>query len=280
MARTIDQIQNSIIVEKEATPELSALTSQSRRSEWRLWARIIATIQAYSEQLFDVFKAQIEALLAKGAPSTPLWIQDQVFKFQYDATNPQVLVMDNYAPAYTVVDETLRIVTRCSVKTDFSNTVNVKVAKSETPEPLGSSEKSALQDYVTMIGTAGITYLVISSDSDKLYVEADVYYRGQYSAIISDSVQTAITNFLSDIPFDGKLLVSDLEIAIKNVAGVKDVVLKNVYARKDTTLFASATKLIENNCVILRGWDTIAGYIVPETTSGQTLNDSLNFISQ
>jgi hypothetical protein len=74
--------------------------------------------------------------------------------------------------------------------------------------------------------------------------------------------------------------VSDLEIAIKNAAGVKDVVLKNVYARKDTTLFASATKLIEDNCVILRGWDTIAGYIVPETTSGQTLNDSLTFISQ
>lgn len=280
MARTIDQIQNSIIAEKEATSELSALTSQSRRSEWRLWTRVIATVQAYLEQLFDVFKTQIETLLAKGAPSTPLWIQDQVFKFQYDATNPQVLVMDNFAPKYTTVDETLRIVTRCSVKTDFSNTVNVKVAKSETPEPLDLSEKSALQDYVTMIGTAGITYLVISSDSDKLYVEADVYYRGQYSAIISDSVQTAITNFLSNIPFDGKLLISDLEIAIKSVAGVKDVVLKNVYARKDTTLFASATKLIENNCVILRGWDTIAGYIVPETTSGQTLNDSLTFISQ
>ena len=280
MARTIDQIQNEIIAKKEATTELSVLTSDSRRSEWRLWTRVIATVQVYSEQLFDVFKTQIEVLLAKGAPSTPLWIQDQVFRFQYDATNPQVLVMDNYAPTYTTIDEDLRIVTRCSVKTDFSNTVNVKVAKSETPEPLGSSEKSALQDYVTMIGTAGITYLVISSDSDKLYVEADVYYRGQYSAIISDSVQTAITNFLSDIPFDGKLLVSDLEIAIKNVAGVKDVVLKNVYARKDTTLFASATKLIENNCVILRGWDTIAGYIVPETTSGQTLNDSLNFISQ
>lgn len=280
MARTIDQIQNEIIAQKEATSELSALTSQSRRSEWRLWTRVIATVQAYSEQLFDVFKTQIEALLAKGAPSTPLWIQDQVFKFQYDATNPQVLVMDNYAPTYTTIDETLRIVTRCSVKTDFSNTVNVKVAKSVIPEPLDSSEKSALQDYVTMIGTAGITYLVISSDSDKLYVEADIYYRGQYSAIISDSVQTAITNFLSNIPFDGKLLVSDLEIAIKNVAGVKDVVLKNVYARKDTTLFAGATKLIENNCIILRGWDTIAGYIVPETTSGQTLNDSLTFISQ
>lgn len=280
MARTIDQIQNSIIAEKEATSELSALTSQSRRSEWRLWTRVIATVQAYSEQLFDVFKTQIETLLAKGAPSTPLWIQDQVFKFQYDATNPQVLVMDNYAPTYTTIDEDLRIVTRCSVKTDFSNTVNVKVAKSDIPEPLDSSEKSALQDYVTMIGTAGITYLVISSDSDKLYVEADVYYRGQYSAVILDSVQTAITNFLSNIPFDGKLLVSDLEIAIKSVAGVKDVVFKNVYGRKDTTLFASATKLIENNCVILRGWDTIAGYIVPETTSGQTLNDSLTFISQ
>ena len=279
MARTIDQIQQEIIAQKEATPELSGL-SGSRRAMWRLWTRVIATIMATAEQLADVFKSDIEKQLAKGAPSTPLWIQDQVFKFQYDATNPQVLVMDNFAPSYATVDETLRIVTRCSVKADFSNVVNVKVAKSDIPEPLDNSEKSALQDYVTMIGTAGINYLVSSSESDKLYVEADIYYRGQYSAIISDTVKTAISSFLSSIPFDGTLLLSDLEIAIKSAAGVKDVVLKNVYARKDITLFASATKLIENNTIILRGWDTIAGYIVAETTSGQTLDDSLTFISQ
>lgn len=279
MARTIDQIQQEIIAQKEATPELSGL-SGSRRAMWRLWTRVIATIQATAEQLADVFKSDIEKQLAKGAPSTPLWIQDQVFKFQYDAINPQVLVMDNFAPSYATVDETLRIVTRCSVKADFSNVVNVKVAKSDIPEPLDNSEKSALQYYVTMIGTAGINYLVSSSESDKLYVEADIYYRGQYSAIISDTVKTAISSFLSSIPFDGTLLLSDLEIAIKSVAGVKDVVLKNVYARKDITLFASATKLIENNTIILRGWDTIAGYIVAETTSGQTLDDSLTFISQ
>lgn len=279
MARTIDQIQQEIIAQKEATPELSGL-SGSRRAMWRLWTRVIATIMATAEQLADVFKSDIEKQLAKGAPSTPLWIQDQVFKFQYDAINPQVLVMDNFAPSYATVDETLRIVTRCSVKADFSNVVNVKVAKSDIPEPLDNSEKSALQDYVTMIGTAGINYLVSSSESDKLYVEADIYYRGQYSAIISDTVKTAISSFLSSIPFDGTLLLSDLEIAIKSVAGVKDVVLKNVYARKDITSFASATKLIENNTIILRGWDTIAGYIVAETTSGQTLDDSLTFISQ
>lgn len=279
MARTIDQIQQEIIAQKEATPELSGL-SGSRRAMWRLWTRVIATIMATAEQLADVFKSDIEKQLAKGAPSTPLWIQDQVFKFQYDAINPQVLVMDNFAPSYATVDETLRIVTRCSVKADFSNVVNVKVAKSDIPEPLDNSEKSALQDYATMIGTAGINYLVSSSESDKLYVEADIYYRGQYSAIISDTVKTAISSFLSSIPFDGTLLLSDLEIAIKSVAGVKDVVLKNVYARKDITLFASATKLIENNTIILRGWDTIAGYIVAETTSGQTLDDSLTFISQ
>jgi hypothetical protein len=279
MARTIDQIQQEIILAKEATAELAGL-SNSRRATWRLWTRIVATVQSYSEQLSDVFKSEIETLLSKGAPSTPLWIQDQVRKFQYDATNPQVLTMDNFAPKYTIVDETLRIVTRCSVKTDFSNVVNVKVAKSDVPEPLDNSEKSALQDYVTMIGTAGINYLVSSSESDKLYIEADIYYRGQYSAIISDTVKLAISDFLKNIPFDGKLLLSDLEIAIKSVAGVKDVLLKNVYARKDVTLFASATKLIENNTIVLRGWDTIAGYIVTETTSGYTLNDSLTFISQ
>jgi len=237
MARSVDTIQQQIIDAKNATTELSGLTSDSRRSSWILWTRIVATIIAFFEQLLDVFKSEVEAIVAVGAPSTPQWIQDRVFKFQYDATNPQVLEIIDLTPQYPVVNADLRIVTRCSVKTDFSNNVNVKVAKGTTPEPLTISEKSALQDYVTILGTAGINYQVQTYDSDKLYVNADIYYKGQYSAIISDTVQLAITNYLAGIPFDGQLIISDLEGAIKAVPGVNDVVLKNIYARADVTAF-------------------------------------------
>jgi hypothetical protein len=280
MARSIDTIQQQIIDAKNGTPELSGLTSDSRRSSWLLWTRIVATIIAFFEQLNDVFKTEIEGIVAVGAPSTPLWIQDRVFKFQYDATNPQVLAIIDLVPQYEVINPDLRIVTRCSVKTNYSNQVNVKVAKSTTPEPLTPTELASLQGYLTMIGTAGINYQAISSDSDKLMVNASIYYNGQYTAIINDSVKTAITNYLSSIPFDGQVIVSDLEGAIKAVAGVNDVVLNEVYARANITGYVDATKLVTASQLLLRKWDTIAGYIVPETESTHTLDDTLTYIAQ
>lgn len=280
MARTIDNIQQQIIDAKNATADLSGLTSDSRRANWYLWTRLVATIIAFFEQMLDVFKSEIETIVSVGAPSTPQWIQDRVFKFQYDAINPQILEIIDLVPQYPSINTDLQIVTRCSVKTNFSNNVNVKVAKGTTPEPLDVSELSALQRYLTIIGVAGINYQAQSLYSDKLMVNASIYYNGQYSAIISDNVQLAITNYLSNIPFDGQVIISDLEGAIKAVGGVNDVVLNEVYARANVTAYVDATKLVTESQLLLRNWNTIAGYIVPETELTHTLADTLTYFPQ
>jgi hypothetical protein len=85
---------------------------------------------------------------------------------------------------------------------------------------------------------------------------------------------------LASIPFDGTLLISNLENAIKDTIGVNDVVLKNVRARRDSDPFASSTFLVQNYATIGRLWATNAGYIIPETTSGEQLSDKLTFIAQ
>lgn len=280
MARTVDNIQTDIINKVESSADLSGLTSQSRRSIWIMFTYVFAYIQSLFEQKTDIFKTEIENIVDVAAPNTAAWVQNRVFKFQYDATTPQVITLNNLVPSYPTINADLQIVTRCSVKADLSNNVKIKVAKSEPHVALTAPEKSALQDYVSTIGCAGINYLVSSSDSDKLYVEADVYYQGQYSAIISDSVIAAIEAFLAALPFDGQVLLSDLERTIRTTTGVKDVVLKNVKARANGTAFSSATSLVTSNAVISRNWNTVAGYIVGETETGETLVDKLNFIPQ
>lgn len=280
MARTADQIQTEIIAAVESTTELSGLTSQSRRSIWRLFTYVVAYIQSLFEQKTDLFKTEIEAIVDRAAPNTAAWVQDRVFKFQYDAITPQVIDLVDLVPTYPTINTDLQIVTRCSVKADLSNNVKIKVAKSEPPVALTNDERSALQDYVTTIGCAGINYLVSSATSDKLYVQADVYYQGQYSAIIADNVITAIEAFLAALPFDGQLLVSDLERTIRTTTGVKDVVLKNVKARANATLLANASSLVASNALVSRNWNTVAGYIVAETTASNTLADTLTFIPQ
>lgn len=281
MARSIATIQKQIIDSKNADPVLSTrLTSTSKRAIWRLWTFITAVAINLLEQAVDIMVAVIEAMVAKASPATPQWLQDQVFKFQYSSTTPQVVQLINFAPVYPVVDATLRIVTRCSVTTDVNNTVTIKVAKNEPPQALAGLELSALQSYIDVIGAAGVSYNVVSLAPDRLYVEADIYYTGLYASVIQTDVIAAINAYIAGIPFNGRIRVSDLEIAIKAVSGVEDVVFHNVYARAAATAYGSGTALVVSNTLASRFWPTLAGYAISEDTATHTLADSLNFIPQ
>jgi hypothetical protein len=258
----------------------SLLTSTSKRAIYRLFTYIVAVAINALEQLIDIFTLSVESTAAKAAPATPAWVQDQILKFQYDANTPQVIQLIDFAPQYPTVDETLRIISRCSVTTNLSNSVLIKVATGEPPAALSAPQLSALQSYVNQIGIAGVSYLVTSEISDKLFVQANVYYLGQYSAVIKANVVAAIEAYLGAIPFNGQMKITDLEDAITGVEGVTDVVMVNVRARGNSTAFADGSFLVQNQQTIGRLWATIAGYIVGETTSGNTLNDSITFIAE
>ena len=283
MARTIAQIQAQIIATKQAQPELAGLTSTSKRAIWNLWTFVIATCIGIFEQLLDSFLTNVETQVNASAGASILWLQAKMFQFQYDATVPQVVQLINTVPQYPVVDATKQIITACSVTSSLSNQVTIKVAKSNPYVALVSAELTAAQSYINTIGAAGISYTVISLNPDKLYVQASIYYQGQYSTVIQQNVIDAINSFLQNLSitnFNGSMKISDLEGVIRNVAGVNDVILNNVKGRDDASTFANGVDLVLNNTVISRQWDTVAGYIVQETTSGKTFADSLIFIAQ
>jgi hypothetical protein len=275
MARQIAIIQQQLLDNITADTTLSPLlTSTSKRSIYRLFTYIIAVAVNTLEQLIDSFTVTLEAVAYSAAPSTPAWVQAQILLFQYSATVPQVIQLLNFAPAYPVVDATLRIISRCSVTTNLSNSVVIKIATLTPPAALSAGQLSSLQSYVNQIAIAGINYNVTSTNSDKIYIQASIYYQGQYSNVIVLNVQNAINNFLALLPFNGVMKISDLEGAIN------DVIFINVQTRSDATAYGSGTYLIQNNQVIARLWNTISGYMVPETTAGQTLTQSLNFIAE
>ena len=283
MARTIAQIQAQIVATKQAQPELAGLTSTSKRAIWNLWTFVIATCIGIFEQLLDSFLTNVETQVNASAGASILWLQAKMFQFQYDATVPQVVQLINTVPQYPVVDATKQIITACSVTSSLSNQVTIKVAKSNPYVALVSAELTAAQSYINTIGAAGISYTVISLNPDKLYVQASIYYQGQYSTVIQQNVIDAINSFLQNLSitnFNGSMKISDLEGVIRNVAGVNDVILNNVKGRDDASTFANGVDLVLNNTVISRQWDTVAGYIVQETTSGKTFADSLIFIAQ
>jgi hypothetical protein len=281
MARDIDLIQKGIIADVQATPELQQEASNnSKRAKWRLWTRIQATAILVLEQIIDFFKEEIEVKISKATPGTAEWFTDKIYSFQYSATNPQVIQLINFAPQYPIVNKDLQIISRCSVITALSNQVTIKVAKQNPPVALTNLELAALQSFVDKIGVQGVDYNCNSSNSDKIYINADIFYTGQYASVIKNNVKEAINIFLSKIPFDGKFKVLDLELAIKNVLGVQDVLIKNLKVRPDNLIFLNGLYLVQNKTTISRLINLLSGYVVEETTVGFTFDDSLNFIAQ
>jgi hypothetical protein len=286
MARTVNEINNAIVASYVSYMAAVSITIDptqwSRRNLQRAIIYVVASAIAIFEQIQDLYYAKQEALIETSPAGSKAWLQAMIFKFQYDSVTPQVIQLDisNLSYYYPIVNDDLRIVTRCAIISTLENQVFVKVAKNEPPQALSGAEVSALQDYVSTIGVAGVTYTVTSADADRLYLGLDLYYQGQYSTVILDNVVAAIETYLSGIPFNGVMRLTDLEIAIKQVAGVNDVVLKNIKARADATPFANATLLVSNGTELIRQWPTYAGYMLPEDTVGQTPTDSINLIAE
>jgi hypothetical protein len=283
MARSVSSIQASILDSVSTDPVLSVtLTSQSKRAVYLLWSYITAVAINILENLIDVFTAAVEAIATTAAPGTAPWLIMWVNQFQYSATNPQIIQFTpQQAPYYPVVDTTLRIISRVSVNTDLANNVIVKVATGSTPAALSSLQLTSLQAFIQPpngIGIAGVNYTVISQEPDLLYCQANIYYNGQYAAVIQAAVIAGINNYLATIPFNGQLRLSDFEIAIRNVTGVTDVLFVNVSARDVGTSFGSGTPLVTAQDVVARLYSSVAGYIIGETTGGNTFADTLTFI--
>lgn len=287
MARKVEEINQYIVDNLVINFAAIGITidpiTWSKRNILRAICFTIAVCQALLEQLQDVFIQNVESIADRAPAASPKWVQDKMFKFQYSATDPQVIALIDTIPTYPVVNEDLRIITACSVTSNVSNETQIKVAKGNPFQALDGSEKSAAQGYINIIGVAGINYVVISLGSDKLYIEADIYYQGQYSAVIQATMIAAIEAWfvkLATTQFNGAAEMSDLEATMIAVPGVNDVVLKNVRGRANTDLFSAGIDLVLGTAIIQRKWQTIAGYIGQEDTPTKTFADTLNFIAE
>lgn len=279
MARSTEDILTQMDDQQTAESGLSSLNNPSQTSIYQLFKGVVAQCINYFEQLVDTKKDETDALLVAGVPDTEAYIQAQVLKFQYSSTNPQVLSLVNYIPTYATVDEDLRIVTRCAVTTDLNKLIKIKVAKDNPPTTLSASEYASLYAYIDSIIHGGVSFDVVNLISDKLRVEAEVYYDGQYIDVIQANVEAAINDYLANLPFNGYVYITGLEDAIQAVDGVKDVKLISVKGRPNATALGSATTAysLASGTNSLK-YQAAAGYIVEETTASNTFADTITYI--
>ena len=287
MARSVQECYDYIVTQLVAEMAASGITiypaTWSKRNRLRNICWTMALAQAQHEQLNDQSLAEMQVIQAKSAAASEAWVQDKMLKFQYSANNPQVLQVTNGVVGYPVEDSTLRIIKACSVRTTVAQNVNIKIAKGSPLAALSGAELTAAQTYITQLGTAGINYIVSSTAADKLYLKADIYYDSAYSAVISADVILALQNYLeglSTTDFNGYIYVRRVEQLIRSVPGVNDVVIDQMSARLDSQSFGAGINLVLGADTIVRRYQTGAGYIVEETTSGQDFANTLTFIPE
>ena len=93
MARSISQIQSQILASKNAQAALSGLTSTSQTSIYNLWSFVTAVSMNVQENLWDIFQTNLETEIASFPIGTDGWVNEQVLKFQYDGTTPQIVFL-------------------------------------------------------------------------------------------------------------------------------------------------------------------------------------------
>lgn len=282
MARTIQQIYDEIIAEKENQPILSQLypnaaenfaqliaqlTSSSRVAIWRLWAYTTACAIFLHELRFDTHRATIEQLIASAEAGTLRWYTQQARAFQYGDT----LIFDSQTGRYKypTVNSVLQIVAAAAAIERPDGVVVLKVAKYVAGNlvPLATAEQSAFAAYANQIKFAGTRLAIISSNADEVGVWYNIYYSPIVPlATIKATVEAAVAAYLKNLPFTGGINVQDLTSELAAVAGVQDAICFDAKARYGTLPFTS----------FAREYSTFAGYA--QISAAYPLSSTINYI--
>lgn len=253
MARTTEEIYNSMLVHKATLPELSGMYTQSRSGFYAKLLWLVAFAHNLLEQFFDLFKKEVDDKLAQKEPGTPSWYV-QILKTVYQDGDD--LVVKDGKITYAPVDEKKRIITRASFK-ETGGQLKLKVAKGDinSGQALSAEEKTRVENFLERFKYAGTGIELISLNADKLRVEGTIYYDGiQDQAIVKTNVVEALRKYCLNLAEDGMVRRIKVIDAIQGVPGVVDA---------DVTINAIAGAAVT---LITLAHETAAGYIIEDDT--------------
>lgn len=289
MRRTLDEIQERILLKKEQTTSLSALevltrkeretltglTSNSKTAIWRLWVFIQAYAIWIHEGIFETHTAEITELIALNKIHTARWYRGEALKFQLGFELPETGIYDN-----TNVEEVdvlaSQIVSQASVE-EIAGRLKIKVAKTENSgilAPLSTTEISAFTQYMELVKDAGTRLQITSRPPDDFRITLDVYFDplvldGNGTRLDGSNnapVREAIENFLYNLEFNGEFLTDNFENALRAVQGVELVGLNSIEARFGTNPYEAITEtyIADAGYMVLIFDETIINYIPRE----------------
>lgn len=279
--RTIKEIEDAMIADKQSRTVLDVLDSTSNVSIWRNLIYSFAVASYQNEISMEGFQNEVEQRALEIPTGTPRWYAAESLNFQ----NGDSLEFINGNVVYPVINEDNRIISLAAADKENGFLV-IKVAKLDVAGnaiPLSASELTAFKEYWSQKKFACTPLAFISQESDK----AKITYRIGVNATVIDPsngesllnpgtfpVQDAINNFLSTFQaenFSSIFRVMKLTDAIQAVQGVENAVAESVECKPYNGVYVEV--LDQQN----EEYNARAGYIRVSTTIGETLNDTLTY---
>lgn len=226
MARTKEQIEQEIMQAKSSYVELSGLNSVSQTAIWRFWVKLTAFVHHTLERLFDAFSQEIDNRIAQNRVGTTAWYVQKARAFQLGDTL-------NDAGEYDVINESSRIITRCSAR-EVAGAVSIKIAKSEPPLQLSSSELQSFTQYINKVKLAGVAINVINLPAEPVIVNITILYTLIGEEDARNAVKQAIQEYIYGLSFDGEFVVNDMIAICRSKKGIVDVLVNSVDINNNT----------------------------------------------
>ena len=222
----VRELHTSIIEAVADEADLSTLNSTSKTAIWRLWAFVTACCMWLLEQLWLLFRKDVDTLVATAIPATDRWLANDVKRWQYGHSllvDPTTLRL-----VYAEDDAEARLIVASAVQSRGGVSL-LKVAKSDGGdglEPLTEVEFTSFsQGFLDDVQPVGANIRAESRPADLLQLPYDIYYDANYTeADMRGRVEEAMMTLLRNLPFNGAFYIQRLTDAIQNVAGVMDVV--------------------------------------------------------
>lgn len=227
-----------ILTENEQNT-LGAVNSTSKAGVVRMLVYVFAVAANAVQKLWDIFRAEVEALIAASRPFTERWYRKVSLAYQHGYELDE---KGNYpvpvTPAEIDAANASKVVKKAAVmQTVIANVgaLRMKVAGQvgEELQPLTPEQLAGYQEYIERKGAAGIFTKATTADADLLKVHYKVYF----DALVLDNqgrrldgtantpVQDAIKAYLKSAnlnAFNGVLSLARLTDVVQGVEGVED----------------------------------------------------------
>lgn len=229
MSRTIKQIYEEAITERNKRLELSEFASDSKLSILNGITWTFAAVVFSFESILDVFAIDISNVINNRINGTPTYYINALL--QYQKSDELMVRDDGLAFGYANVDETKQIVTQASYMESSSdvnldNKLILKVATGEKGklQSIPQEELMMIQAYINKIKFAGTRIEVTSQEGDVLIPRVSVYHDGAVlESEMYNKIEEKLNEYMMNIKFDSTIYVSDIIAAIRSAEHVTDV---------------------------------------------------------